>query len=258
MNSPLFLFPLLSCLFFASCGDRYTPPPVLNNNSTTEDLPKGKAAPEIFSQYSASGNSVMSKGWTSKFDASGIAWDKKKTCTLITRRHVLMARHYARGVGALVVFHDRQGKYIFRTLEAIKRGSGDYAVGLLNKPLPSNYTAYALPRPSGNLKPKLIYRPVIVTEQHRRLYFHQIIGFNGGTIVFRHNKLRRGHVKNLVGGDSGNPSFVIVRGQQVLIETHYSGGPGSGPFYGDASVQAEVQQMVKELDSSYSIRTVAW
>jgi hypothetical protein len=247
---------LLSCLLLAACGNRYTPPPVLNNQSGTEHLPEGRKSPEIFELYSAGGDSVMSTHWPRKFDASGVAWDDKHTCTLITRRHVVMAAHYMRHPGKAVIFHDRSGKRIVRKMVAAKKGSGDYAVGLLDKPVPSNYTAYLLPRPSEFLKAKLMYQPAVITDQHRRLYFHQIIAFTGGKIAFRHNKLRRGQVKNLVSGDSGNPSFIIVGGKQILIETHTTGGPGTGPFYGDAKVQAEIRQMVSALDRTYSIRTI--
>ncbi|MDG1671900.1 MAG: hypothetical protein P8H96_13615, partial [Akkermansiaceae bacterium] len=42
--------------------------------------------------------------------------------------------------------------------------------------------------------------------------------------------------KKLIKGDSGNPSFLIDGQELVLVETHTSGGPGAGPFYGSAIV----------------------
>ena len=255
MKITALLSALIASVILISCGG-YDPPTKLHANSITEDLPDGRKSPEIFKKYVPHGNSVMNPGWPSKFDASGVAWNDKRTCTLITRRHVLMAKHYQRRPSTPVVFHDRQGRFVSRNIIASKAGSGDYAVGLLDKPVPSNYTAYLFPSPSPHLKAKLMYKPVIVTDQHRRLYFHQIISFSGSNIVFRHNKLKRGHIKNLVSGDSGNPSFIVVGGKQILIETHYGGGAGVGPFYGDDRVQAEVKKMVAELDSSYSIRTI--
>lgn len=253
---------LLPCLFLAACGaggSNHGSTPSLSKTSQTEDLPIAWQSPNIFEKYTAKGNAKLANSWTRKLDTSGISFDSKKTCTLITRRHVLMARHYQRPVLAPVIFHDRSGKRIARHLVAVKPGSGDYAVGLLNEPLPNNYKAYPLPTHSANLAEKLTNRSVVLTDQNRRLFIHQIAAISGGHIRFKQNPTQqKGYRKNLVSGDSGNPSFIIIRGQPVLIETHTTGGPGAGPFYGDATVQAEISQLVNAMDSNYSIRTVSW
>ena len=54
--------------------------------------------------------------------------------------------------------------------------------------------------------------------------------------------------RNLIVGDSGNPSFLIVNGQLVLLETHTTGGPGAGPFYGDPNIQAAIRAAIAEMD----------
>jgi hypothetical protein len=99
---------------------------------------------------------------------------------------------------------------------------------------------------------------VIVSDQNRNLFVHLIAGIGSGTIAFKHDKTEsHGWSKNLVVGDSGNPSFLIVGNELVLVETHSTGGPGAGPFYGDPAVQQSVRRAVEKLDSSYRIRTVA-
>ena len=98
---------------------------------------------------------------------------------------------------------------------------------------------------------------MIVSDQNRNLFVHRIAGFGNGIVAFKHqaNNLH-GWSKNLVVGDSGNPSFLIVGNDLVLLETHTTGGPGAGPYYGDAAVQQSVRRAVHKLDSSHRIRTV--
>ncbi len=104
-----------SCLILGSC--------------TMSEAEKKQAwqNPDIFDRYNPEGRSTLSRGWTSKCDTSGIALNDKRTCTLITPRHVVMAKHYQRGTKTPVVFHDRKGKPVTRYIIAQK--GGDYLVG---------------------------------------------------------------------------------------------------------------------------------
>lgn len=232
----------------ASCGGSLGPvgPPV---------LPPPSAPPAIFSSYHADRNASMAAGWTRGMDMSGVSFDDTHTATLITPRHVLMAKHYARPAAAPVVFHDRSGKHIQRKLIGFAAASGDVMVGLLDEPVPANYRPYPLPSVIDNYA--LLDEPVIVSDQNRNLFVHLIAGIGNGTIAFKHDKSEsHGWSKNLVVGDSGNPSFMIVGDELVLVETHTTGGPGAGPFYGDPAVQQSVRQAVQKLDPTYRIRTV--
>ncbi|MDC0305750.1 hypothetical protein OAL16_01015 [Akkermansiaceae bacterium] len=75
------------------------------------------------------------------------------------------------------------------------------------------------------------------------------------SIAFRHPKVaKHGWGKNLVKGDSGNPSFFISKGELVLIETHTSGGAGSGPFYGSPLIQEKLSAAITTLAPGYRLR----
>lgn len=197
----------------------------------------------------------MADGWTRGMDMSGVSFNDTRTATLITPRHVVMAKHYARPAAAPVIFHDRTGKRIQRKLIGFAPGAGDVMVGLLDEPVPSNYRPYPLPAVLDAYA--LLDEPVIVSDQNRNLFVHLIASIGNGTIAFKHDTTERhGWSKNLVVGDSGNPSFMIVGNELVLVETHTTGGSGAGPFYGDAAVQQSVRQAVQKLDPAYRIRTV--
>lgn len=218
-------------------------------------LPAPGASPNIFKKYNRSGNSAMESGWAASMDMSGVSFNSTRTATLITPRHVVMAKHFQRPNGEKVVFHNRAGKKLSRFIIQRANAQGDVAVGLLNEPVPADYHPYALPVAKASYA-ELIGRPVIVSDQNRRLFIHQIAQVNGGRISFKQDPAKKyGWGKNLIVGDSGNPSFVIAGKELVLVETHSTGGAGAGPFYGDPAVQASLRAAVQKLDPSYSIRT---
>ena len=251
-----------ACALFGGCSSS----PLQNKTTSapskglkTADLPVAWQSPNIFERYNAKGDSILNDGWTSRFDASGISFNDKRTCTLITPRHVVMAKHYQRPVSVPVIFHDRNGKRVTRHLIAIKPAYGDVSVGLLNEPVPSSIKVYQLPKPAPKLPGVLTDEYVLVTDQHRRIFIHQIARISGSSIRFKYDlNKKNGYRKKLVSGDSGNPSFIRHRGQPVLVETHTTGGPGAGPFYGDAKVQSEIARLISETDNSYSLQTVTW
>lgn len=219
-------------------------------------LPPSKAPPQIFDSYRATRNSNMADGWTRGMDMSGVSFNDDRTATLITPRHIAMAQHFARPVGSPVILHDRNGKRLVRTIIALEAGVGDVMVGLLDEAVPSNYTSYPLPDPSSNIA-SLVNKRVIVSDQHRCLFVHTVAAVAGGIIAFKQDENdQHGWGKNLVAGDSGNPSFLIYGKQLVMVETHTTGGPGAGPYYGDPTVQAGIRAAVAKLDDNYRIRTV--
>ncbi len=219
-------------------------------------LPEPGGNVDIFKSYSSRNNAVMQSGWIRSLDMSGVSFDQKRTATLITRRHVVMARHFSRKIGDAVVFHDREGQKLRRTLIRTSPGFGDVMVGLLDEPVPTGYHVYALPRPRQDWS-GLLNRSVIVTDQNRRVFVHEVQRVGPEHISFKFDtEEKHGWYKKLIVGDSGNPSFIIAGGELVLVETHTTGGPGAGPFYGGMQVQDAVKKAVAELDSTYQIRTV--
>ena len=140
----------------------------------------------------------------------------------------------------------------------------DCAVGLLNDPVPKGYKVYPLLKPEPALGEKLKGEFVLVTDQNRRLFVHEVGQISKLTNGYSHITLRYdaskkiGYGKVLVRGDSGNPSFVMVKGEPVLIETHHGGGAGAGPFYGDVDLHEKLKAAIQALGGSGSIRTVAW
>jgi hypothetical protein len=101
-----------------------------------------------------------------------------------------------------------------------------------------------------------------VTNSPREVLVHECKTILPEMVGFRYPRsLPDGFSKPLVKGDSGNPSFLLVRGEPVLLETHTSGGPGTGPFYGSANIQAAIAAAISQLalqfdGGEYSIGTI--
>lgn len=252
--------PLLSVVIFTKCaegeGGAISAMPA-DVSMKVKDMPVAYDNPGIFKKYNAQGDSVMNDTWTRKFDASGISFDVTQACTLVTEQHVVMAAHYQRKVPSPVIFHDRTGKRLERVLVSARNVHGDCAVGLLNEPVPAGYKAYPLLEPEEGLAEKLIDEFVIVTDQDKRLFVHEVAGISGDRIGFKFDAAKGiGYGKILISGDSGHPSFIMVNGEPVLIETHHTGGPGAGPFFGSAVLIDNLKAQIKALGGKGSVRLV--
>lgn len=255
----LLLFAPIISLHLSSCGGGSSSIPARSPNLKIKDMPVAYAPPNIFKRYNAKGNSKLADTWTRKFDASGISFNDKRTCTLITRRHVVMANHYGRPFSVPVVFHDRSGKYLVRYLIRNRTVHGDCMVGLLDQPVPAGYKVYPMLRYTPNLANQLQGELVLTTDQGKRLFVHEVAAIRGSFIRFSYDEKKQiGYGRVLRKGDSGNPTFVMVNGDPVLIETHYSGGAGAGPFFGGEVLQQKLLEAINILDSTYQPRLVNW
>ena len=237
-------------LVIVSCSSDTAAPPT----GAIPTLPGFGGSPNIFKRYSVDGDSTMMGGWSQNFDMSGVSFNERMTLTLVTRRHVVMASHYRRKPGSKVVFHNRSGKRVERILVSLTGVAGDVAVGLLDSEVPQDLKVYPLPAPREDFR-HLIGQTAVVTDQNRRLFFHDVNRVSPTSIGFRHPKpAKHGWAKKLVKGDSGNPSFLISGGELVLIETHTFGGGGSGPLYGSPMIQEKLAAAIPKLAPGYQLR----
>lgn len=222
------------------------------------------SANSVFSNYKSRNVSLWSNGWTRRIDLTGVSWSQKQSGTAITPRHIVFAAHYKMKTGSVIRFHDRDGQPHRRTVQDLisfrnrdDAARADIAVALLDEPLPSGVKSYRLLPPRNDYGQTLPGCPVLVTEQKRRVFIHQVNRQVGSSIFFhQHPDFPASLYKYLVMGDSGNPSFLLVGGEPVLIQTHTGGGSGAGPFYSEPSIFAALQAAVAKLDPSYQIRTV--
>jgi hypothetical protein len=215
---------------------------------------------DIFASYATDRPSPWGGNFTRRMNFTGVAWDDTRTATLVSPEHVVMAAHYQRPVGATLVFHDRRGRPQRRVLAAVESlaGLADVAVGRLDSPLPDAVRPYRLLPPSDGYG-ALAGCLAVVTDQQRKAFLHEIASVQGNGLSFRHpatSRISPHLAKDLIKGDSGNPSFLLVGGELVLIETHSSGGPGAGPFLSAPPVFATITAALAKLGGGRQLQVV--
>lgn len=273
---------LLSALLLGACNPRAEVitlgPPATKALKTTELETDAKSrldtlaqqtdltSNSLFASYRKKGVSQWSQNWTRRIDFSGVSWSQRQAGTAITPRHIVLAAHYQIGPGKVITFHERSGAVHSRVVEKAIAFRGqkvpiekrsDIAVALLDKPLPPTIKTYRLLPPREDYGQTLEGCPVLVTEQNRRVFIHRISRSSGKFLSFRkHSEFPEELYKSLIKGDSGHPSFLLVGGEPVLVETHTGGGGGSGPFYSSPAYFEALKEAVAELDPTYQIQTV--
>ena len=234
--------------------------------STREIVPLQPRSLNLFDRYSPKGDALWARGWTWKLDMTGVSTDKARTCTLISPRHVLMAKHYQREYEDVVLFHDRRGRAIVRFIEeklALPGGSAfqpggsssDMAVGRLDEEVPVKFYRVLPPRP--DYAEHLIGALAVITDKDRNLLMRRVTGFGEGHVRFgKADEYPPKCADPLNGGDSGNPGFLVVGGEPVLIETHTYAQMGQGPFISYPENYAGINRLMAELGGGYQLTPI--
>ena len=215
----------------------------------------------VFESYSSSGDSVWADNWTQTLDFSGIAWDHDTAGTLITDQYMVYARHFARPVGWPVVFTDRNGETVTRTVEAQEfiwfdnvEVRSDIMVVRLNAPVPDTVAVYRLV--PGDLEPeRLLGAKVLNTYRQRIVYQSEVSRFqlfdhDSEVVTTRRNAdvIHPDWDHLVTNGDSGHPNFLVLNGELLLFSTHTFTGPGSkGPYLGGLGNQDKLVRAMANL-----------
>lgn len=183
--------------------------------------------------------------------------------TLISKRHVIFAKHFPVGKGTRILFVDQEGEVCPCRVKALKAlEKCDIMIGLLDyevtpgirpaKILPDDYAKYI-----GNGRGL----PVVTFNQREQVYLSQIAAISTNRIV----NVNMGEVTSvastnaalkplggrLVIGDSGNPAFLLVGNEPILLYCLYSGGVGCGPSV--FHYRREIQAAMDELCPGYKL-----
>lgn len=201
--------------------------------------------------------SLTSNPWTANADS----WTKKGTLldftgvagylfttyntanrigTLISPRHFIAAAHYHPAKDEVLGFIDKDGNRIERTVVGGQSiGSTDIYVGVLDSDLPDSIAYYPL-MASSTLK-SLVQKfdtnaldvPIVTLDQEAKALVHKLSSISDTYIS--HAVYAEGNYKdwgeNMISGDSGQPGFVIIDNQPVLLFAHHLAA--AGPNYGN-------------------------
>ena len=175
--------------------------------------------------------------------------------TLISKRHIIFAKHFPLWKGCRVLFVDHEGAVCPCRVQATKAIlPGDIMIGLLDyevtpnihpaKILPDNYADYI-----GDGRGL----PIVTFNQSEKAYLSKcgrIMTNSIDNIVSPHEKWKALQ-GSIVTGDSGNPAFLLIGREPILLYCLYSGGLGHGQSV--FRYRKEIQRVMDELCPGYKL-----
>lgn len=217
-------------------------------------------------------------GWAYDLDLTSISpWNSaggdRLAGTLISPRHIVFATHYQMPIGTTIRFITKDNIIIERTL--INKMSSPYTgmyypditVGLLDydvpssigfsKILPTNWNQYI-----DNNKINVYANPgnkvpCLVLDQEEKALVSGLFNVDcQGYTLFEssgsdsYNKF----FENIIPGDSGNPAFIVINNELVLLTIWTFGGGGSGTFI--TSQKNSINQMMISLGGGYELTEI--
>ena len=175
--------------------------------------------------------------------------------TLISKRHVIFAKHFPLWKGCRVLFVDREGEVCPCRVEATKvLEKCDIAIGSLDYEVtPSIHPAKILPvdfaKHIGNGKGL----PIVTFNQREQAFLSECRSITSNYLsnAASTNVAWKALGGKIVTGDSGNPAFLLIGDQPILVYCLLSGGVGHGPAI--HSYRREVQKAMDELCPGYAL-----
>ena len=181
--------------------------------------------------------------------------------TLISKRHIIFARHFPLWKGVRIHFVGQDGEVCpCRIAKTLPLMNSDIMIGLLDyevtpnihpaKILPDDYAKYI---GTGN------GLPIVTFNREEKAYLSELNSIWTTpklkilTNLASKNSAWKMLKGNLVGGDSGNPAFLLIGNEPILLYCVHQGGAGHGPSI--LHNREEIQKAMDELCPGYRLET---
>lgn len=208
---------------------------------------------KIFSTYSPSTATYVRNTdcWAYGYDLTSISPGNSQSNNLwagalVTPRHFIVCAHASMGTGAVMHFVDQNNNLITRTVTSITTAPGytsyypDYRVATLDSDVPASISyAYVLPDNWATQLPSLSSAypvPALTLDQEEKALVTDLYdissnsGMYGAMAYFKVpvDAVRQQFYEDKIGGDSGNPAYLMISNKLVLLNVWTFGGAGSG------------------------------
>jgi len=180
--------------------------------------------------------------------------------TAISRRHVIFVKHFPVANGTRIAFVGENGDVSHYTIKATKSlDVTDIQIGLLDYELtPDVRPARILPENGEAFFAEGSKWPAVTFDQNERVYLSELT--NQKVVWAKGLYLHNGESSSadwkklggrLISGDSGNPAFMVYRGQPIFLYCLRGGGAGLGPMV--HRFREHVQRAMDELCPGYKL-----
>lgn len=182
--------------------------------------------------------------------------------TAISKRHIIYASHFQIPKGARILFTDENGGVCpCRLVDSRTVLKSDIQIGLLDAELTPNIRpAMVLPEDYGKWLPNRSKWPVVTFTQHEEAVLSELLcsrikGRPDLTICNHETDTEnwKPFSRKIVVGDSGNPAFMLIGKQPVLLYCLLGGGHGFGDMI--HKYRKEIQAAMDELCPGYKLQT---
>lgn len=203
---------------------------------------------------------VNEKFWLKGVDFSCASpWNdscgSQRAGTLISKRHVIFAKHFPLWKGVRIVFVDSEGEVCPCHVAATKAlEKCDIMIGLLDYEVtPNIHPAKILPEGYAKHIGDGKGLPIVTFNQHEQMFLSQVGGIssNGVENVAVTNVSWKALGGKIISGDSGNPAFLLIGREPILLYCLLSGGVGHGPSV--FRFRKEIQRAMDELCPGYKL-----
>jgi len=188
----------------------------------------------------------------------------RRAGTLITPRHIIFAAHYQLSNNTTIRFVDPDNNVITRTMTHRKRHPNyspyfpDLAVGVLDSDVPADIKfCKVLPDDWQDYIPTNIFRmPCLCLDQEEKAIITDGSQIKATTTIFTQpvsTSDRNKFYESKISGDSGNPAFLIIGGELVLLTVWTYGGAGSGTSV--TYFKDDINQLILDVDALASVST---
>lgn len=177
--------------------------------------------------------------------------------TLISKRHVIFAKHFSLWKGCRVLFVDQAGEVCPCRVAATKAlEKCDIMIGSLDCEVsPNIHPAKILPEDYAKHLGDGKGLPIVTFNQREQVLLSECRGIDTNSIsnIASTNAAWKALGGRIVTGDSGNPAFLLVGNEPILLYCLHTGGVGHGPSV--FRYRKEIQKAMDELCPGYTLET---
>lgn len=207
--------------------------------------------------------------WCNDIDLTAISpWNSnatnRKAGVAVTPRHIIWAAHYSIPNGTTVRFITTDNQVVERTIISQKRHP-DYApyypdlvIGTLSSDLPGTITPVKVLPANFSSNYATVYGdmvgiPALCLDQEEKALVTPLRQMTDTMATFGPDEYNTGFYESKISGDSGNPSFLIIDNELVLITVWTYGGTGSGTNI--SKHITKINQMIVDSDTLGGVST---